>query len=163
MRQKFRDKTLKHSTPFITSYFPTKSNFTVHKEDTYNYYNHSLRYIGDEMLEDENNLGERIISRCQILNSNETHYNECPHLVGSERAIQINNDFKFNHNVYDYDTYIADTKLRSNYEIGGRATKKRQKKIKNKMHRKKSRMKIKNKTMHHKKSRMKNHRKTQRY
>jgi hypothetical protein len=141
MRQKFRGELLPHTTPFITSYFPTKSPFVSTQQNKYNYYNSNLRSKGDEMLEDENNLGERIICRCQIKNLTHQQYTS---LIVDLR-IQIIRDINFNidsyNNVYNYDTYIANSQLRSKYEIGG-ATRKRQKKIKKKtMHRKKSRMK----------------------
>jgi hypothetical protein len=150
MRQKFKNLLLPHSTPFITSYFPTKSEYITTEQNKYNYYNHKLRSKGDDFLEDEINLGERIISRCQILNLTKEQYKLLSKKMEFKIIININFNIDPNNNVYDYDTYIADTRLRSTYEIGGWRDKKRQKKIKKK-------------TMRRKKSRMKNHRRTKRH
>ena len=153
MRQKFNNILLPHSTPFITSYFPTKSPY-VTDHNKYNYYTSSLRNRGEEMLEDEINLGERIICRCQIKELTKNQYTSLSLRSKVINYVEINfdkiNSTHNNSNVYDYDRYIANTRLRSNYEIGGRARQKRPKKIKQK-------------TMHRKKSRMKNHRRTKRH
>jgi hypothetical protein len=136
MRQNFNGKLLPHSTPFITSYFPTKAN-NVHKEDKYNYYNHTprttLRTKGDEILDNEKNLGERIIGRCQIKKLRPDQYYSLNAGMITPLIININFDIESNNNiVFDYDRYIEDSDLRTKIEIGGggRKNKRTQRKIK---------------------------------